>query len=59
MLSLEAEFFIVNKYINNTKSEEIKNYLLNYKKGARCTFPDYKCPSPCGFKEGVTLEREI
>lgn len=30
-----------------------------YTKGSRCTFPDYKCDQPCGFKEGITGERLI
>ena len=49
----------INKYINNTKSEDIKQYLQQYNKGARCTFPGYKCSKPCGFKEGINLTREI
>ena len=27
--------------------------------GARCTFPDYDCLSPCGFDEGINLKRHI
>ena len=30
-----------------------------YTHGARCTFPDYKCGSTCGFKEGINLTRKI
>lgn len=33
--------------------------LAQYTKGARCTFPDYKCPGPCGFKEGINETRLI
>ncbi len=33
--------------------------IAKYANGARCTFPDYKCPSPCGFKEGINLTRKI
>lgn len=33
--------------------------LAQYTKGSRCTFPDYKCPSPCGFKEGINETRLI
>lgn len=43
--------------------EENKNPLskdiLQYSKGARCTFPDYYCNSECGFKEGKILTRTI
>ena len=30
-----------------------------YTKGARCTFPDFECTSPCHFAEGVKLTRKI
>lgn len=30
-----------------------------YTRGARCTFPDFKCSQDCLFKEGKTLERKI
>lgn len=35
------------------------SFLEKYAHGARCTFPDYKCVSPCGFKEGINLTRKI
>jgi len=37
----------------------LKDNIKNYTKGARCTFPDYSCPTDCGFKEGKTLVRKI
>ena len=40
---------------NHPRAEE----LATYNKGARCTFQDYKCPAPCGFKEGITETRII
>ena len=40
---------------NHRRAEE----LAKYTRGARCTFPDYKCPSPCGFKEGIEETRTI
>lgn len=52
---------ILNEYVkalkakNHPRAEELDAYT----KGARCTFPDYKCPSSCGFKEGVTETRII
>lgn len=49
----------IHKYVKNTKCEEIKEYLGKYSKGARCTYPGFKCTTPCGFKEGVNLSREI
>lgn len=30
-----------------------------YSHGARCTFPDFNCPSDCKFGEGKTLVRKI
>ncbi len=30
-----------------------------YSHGARCTFPDYECPSDCKFAEGKRLVRKI
>lgn len=52
---------VLNKYVealrakNHRRAEE----LAKYTKGARCTFPDYKCSSPCGFIEGINETREI
>ena len=40
---------------NNPLAEDI----LKYSNGARCTFPDFKCPNDCNFKEGKTLVRKI
>jgi len=37
----------------------LKNDMLKYTKGARCTFPDYTCLSDCKFAEGKTLKRKI
>lgn len=43
--------------------QEIKHPLAKdiekYSHGARCTFPDYNCPSDCQFKEGKNLTRKI
>ena len=48
---------ILDKYIENTKDtkKEIYEYLLPYTKGARCTFPGFKCTLPCmwGAKRGI------
>ena len=51
----------LNKYVEALKA---KNHprakeLEQYTHGARCTFPDYKCPKPCGFKEGIDETRII
>lgn len=33
--------------------------LVNMKKGAKCTFPNFKCPNPCGFALGINEKRKI
>ena len=48
----------LEKYINQVKDEQTKKILEQYNHGARCT-AGYKCTSPCGFKEGVDMTREI
>ncbi|NLA33548.1 MAG: FAD-dependent thymidylate synthase [Tenericutes bacterium] len=49
----------------NYKNDLVKNnhYLANdiikYTKGARCTFPGFKCSDDCHFKEGKRLIRKV
>ena len=38
---------------------ELYNYLLPYSKGARCTFPNWKCNSPCIFGAKGAMNRCI
>ncbi len=33
--------------------------IVNYTHGARCTFSDFTCTSPCQYKEGIQLTRKI
>lgn len=33
--------------------------LASMQKGAKCTFPNFKCPNPCGFSLGVNEKRKI
>ena len=40
---------------NHPRAEELEKYT----RGARCTFPDYKCPSPCAWKDGIDESRMI
>lgn len=51
---------ILDKYLNSTKDtrKEIYEHLLPYSKGARCTFPGFKCTLPCmwGAKKGINRE---
>ena len=48
---------ILNRYMENTKDSKktIYEYLVPYSKGARCTFPGFKCTLPCmwGAKRGI------
>ena len=52
---------LINKYANELEKKDhpLKNDIKNYLKGARCTFPCYKCSSPCNFPEGIKLIRKI
>lgn len=51
----------LKKYMEATKNTNttIYNYLLPYSKGARCTFPNWKCTSPCVFKASKALDRIV
>lgn len=40
-------------------SHPLAKDIIKYTRGARCTFPDFKCQSDCCFKEGKTLTRKI
>lgn len=46
-------------YLKENGYEELYQDIIKYTKGARCTYPNYKCYSPCGFKEGIKLTRKI
>ena len=48
-------------YKKNLEENEhpLKDDIVKYTKGARCTFPDFTCTSDCNFKQGKTLERKI
>ena len=51
------------RYLTHLKAVEEKtelyNYLLPYSKGARCTFPGWKCNSPCIFGAKNAMKRII
>lgn len=51
----------MDKYLEHTKNNktEIYNYLLPYSKGARCTFKDFTCESPCIWGAKYALDRKI
>ncbi len=51
----------LDRYLENTKEgcPEVYNQLLPYSKGARCTFPGYKCSKPCIWGAKYALDRNI
>ncbi len=50
----------MDKYLEAVKDNDIiYNYLLPYSKGARCTFPGWKCNSPCIFGGKNAMNRKI
>lgn len=51
----------LNKYKQflEQNNNPLKDDIVNYTHGARCTFPDYKCPKDCQNKEGKRLIRKI
>lgn len=51
---------IMQKYLDAVKDKpELYNYLLPYSKGARCTFPGFKCTAPCIFGGKNAMTRII
>ena len=52
---------IINKYATalTKRNHPLKDDIKLYCKGARCTFPCYKCSEPCNFAEGIKLTRLI
>ena len=50
----------MKRYLNAVKEKtDLYNYLLPYSKGARCTFPGWKCNSPCIFGGKNAMHRII
>ena len=47
------------KTVKENGEEDIYKYLLNYSKGARCTFPHFKCSKPCIWGGREALTRKI
>lgn len=57
---MEQTVITMNKYLEAVKDNPIiKNELLPYSKGARCTFPGWKCKSPCVFGGKNAMNRKI
>ena len=50
----------MNKYVNAVRDNKVLyEYLLPYSKGARCTFPGWKCTKPCIFGGKNAMTRVI
>jgi len=49
----------LEKYIAECDDENIKAQLSALNKGARCVDKNFICKTPCGFKQGIDLTREI
>ena len=58
---MEQTIDTMNKYLEATKAtnKEVYDYLLPYSKGARCTFPGFKCTQPCVFGGAGAIKRRI
>lgn len=57
---MEQTKVTMNKYLEAVKENPvIEDYLLPYSKGARCTFPGWKCNSPCIFGGKGAMTRKI
>lgn len=57
---MEQTEITLKKYLKATENKpEIYNELLPYSKGARCTFPGWKCSSPCIFGGKNAMNRKI
>ena len=58
---MDQTFNTMKKYLAAVKdsNEEIYNLLLPYSKGARCTYPGFKCSAPCMWGAKNSLTRKI
>ena len=59
-IMLQTRKTLDNYYNQLSENASLKKEdMMPYMRGARCSFPDFKCRSDCGFKEGKTLVRKI
>ena len=57
---MEQTNITMKKYLEATEKDlELYNYLLPYSKGARCTFPGWKCTAPCIFGAKKAMNRIV
>lgn len=56
---------VVNDVLNKYQKTLVASHhdgavkLAAMQKGAKCTFPNFKCPTPCGFALGINEKRKI
>ena len=56
----EQTLATLDNYLWAVKDDKaLHDYLLPYSKGARCTFPSWKCNSPCIFGGKYAMKRRI
>ena len=53
------ETLLKYKEVLEKSNHPLAQDIEKYSHGARCTFPDYNCPSDCRFKDGKLLIRKI
>lgn len=57
---MEQTKITMDKYLSAVEDNSvIKNYLLPFSKGVRCTFPNWRCNSPCIFGGKGAINRKI
>ena len=58
---MQQTMVTMRKYLDATMdtNEEVYKYLLPYSKGARCTFPGWRCDQPCVFGPAAVMNRKI
>ena len=57
---MEQTKITLDKYLSATADKpELHDYLLPYSKGARCTFPNWVCNSPCIFGGKNAMNRLV
>ena len=58
---MDQTYDTLQKYVENTAvtNVEIHDWLLPYTKGARCTFPGWKCEQPCVFGPIGAIKRKV
>lgn len=53
------DILLLYKKALEDKNSPLAKDILKHSRGARCTFPDFKCVRDCGFAEGKRLIRKI